>query len=181
MNNSIGHNSKVGGIDTESLRSYVRRVESLEGEITDLNADKSEVYKEVDSAGFDKKIVKKVVSRRRLNPEERDNEDALVETYERALEEQSGDASRAHTRTHEEESNPAEPEESPSADETPDEEPPPAEPDEADEIPAVEPEDDDGLFGEGEEEPETEEPAVTGGVPEHMQLSTEEITGETVE
>ena len=181
MNNGIGHNSEVGGIDKDSLRGFVRRIENIEGEITDLNADKSEIYQEVKDAGFDKKIIKKVVSRRRLSPNDRDDEDALVETYERALEEQSGDASRTHARTHEEESDPAKPEESPSADETPDEEPPPAEPEEVDELLAAEPEDDDGLFGEGEEEPEAEEPAVTGGVPEHMQLSTEEITGETVE
>lgn len=67
------------------LRSFVERVERIEEEIKTLNDDKSEVYKEIRSAGFDVKTVRKVVAKRKIEDHVRDEQDALFDTYWDAL------------------------------------------------------------------------------------------------
>jgi uncharacterized protein (UPF0335 family) len=69
----------------EMLRAFVERIERLEGEITALNDDKKEVYAEIKSAGFDTKIVKKVIALRRKDHAERKEEEAIMELYLEAL------------------------------------------------------------------------------------------------
>lgn len=69
------------GIARLQLKSIVERVERLEAEIADLNADKSDIYKDARSNGFDVKAIKKVVSRRKLDDNKRVEEDAVFETY----------------------------------------------------------------------------------------------------
>ena len=78
----IGHNSTVS---VGQLRSYIERVERLEGEIKDLQADKKEIYGEAKANGFDATIMRKVVQRRRMDPAARAEIDSLVEVYEDAL------------------------------------------------------------------------------------------------
>lgn len=65
----------------DQLKSIVQRVERLESEIADLNADKSEIYKEARANGFDVKTIKKVVSKRKLDAAEREEQDYVFETY----------------------------------------------------------------------------------------------------
>jgi len=72
-------------IAVDRLRSFVQRVESLDEEIKALNADKSEVYKEAESDGFDKKALKEVVRRRAKDQGELQLFDATVDTYLAAL------------------------------------------------------------------------------------------------
>jgi uncharacterized protein (UPF0335 family) len=80
----IGHNSGEP-IAADLLKSLVERVERLEAEITELNADKAEVYKEVKSNGLDVKIFRKVISERRKDADARYEENALLDTYLAAL------------------------------------------------------------------------------------------------
>ena len=75
----------AGGIASDQLRAYVTRVENLEEEIAGLNGDKREIYAEAKSAGFDVPAIKKVIARRRKEPEKVEEEDLLVEVYERAI------------------------------------------------------------------------------------------------
>lgn len=75
---SVGHNGQ--------LRALVERIERLEEEIAELNSDKSEIYKEAKSNGFDAKIIRKVVAARREDPAARQEEDALFDMYMAALE-----------------------------------------------------------------------------------------------
>jgi len=69
------------GIPRLQLKSIVERVERLEAEIADLNADKSDIYKDARGNGFDVKAIKKVVSRRKLDDNKRVEEDVVFETY----------------------------------------------------------------------------------------------------
>jgi uncharacterized protein (UPF0335 family) len=48
-----------------ALRDLARRIESLEAEIAERNADKSEVYKEAKASGFDVKVLRQVLAFRR--------------------------------------------------------------------------------------------------------------------
>jgi len=81
----IGHNSDTGGIAGERLKSLVERIERLEEEIKGLNSDKAEVYSEAKSEGFDVKIMKKLIQRRRMEPDARDEQDTVLALYEAAL------------------------------------------------------------------------------------------------
>lgn len=70
----------------DMLRSYIERVERLEEEKRALVADIGEVYKEAKGNGFDTKIMREVVSRRKLDAAARQEQDALLELYMAALE-----------------------------------------------------------------------------------------------
>jgi uncharacterized protein (UPF0335 family) len=81
---------QVEGVDADSdahrmLRMFVERIENLDDQIADLRSDRSEVVAEAKANGFDVKALKEVLRRRKLEPDERQSLDALVETYELAL------------------------------------------------------------------------------------------------
>lgn len=69
----------------DQLKAIVERVERLELEIKDLNADKSDIYKEARANGFDVKAIKQVVSQRKLDTNEREEADLVFETYWNAV------------------------------------------------------------------------------------------------
>lgn len=80
-------------IAVDQLRAFVECIERLEEEIASLNADKSDIYKEARSVGFDVKTLRKVVSKRKLDAYERDEQDALFELYWSKI---HGEPSRVH-------------------------------------------------------------------------------------
>jgi uncharacterized protein (UPF0335 family) len=63
------------------LRSIVERVERLETDIAEMNADKSDVFKEAKGNGFDVKILKRVIAARRKDPAKLAEEEQLFELY----------------------------------------------------------------------------------------------------
>jgi uncharacterized protein (UPF0335 family) len=87
----------TGGIAGDQLRSLLDRYGRLQDEIDELNDDKSELMKEVEGQGFDKKVFKIVFKRQRMGKEQCDEEDSLVELYERAIEDRAGEEP-AHSR-----------------------------------------------------------------------------------
>ena len=78
----IGHNS---GIAADQLRAFIERVERLEEEKQALTDDIKEIYSEAKSAGFDTKIMRKVVARRKMDEADRNTLDEMIELYEGAL------------------------------------------------------------------------------------------------
>lgn len=70
-----------------ALLSFCERYERLTEEIDALGDDRTEVMAEAKSVGFDTKVLKQAVRRRKMPKSERQEADALLETYERALEE----------------------------------------------------------------------------------------------
>ena len=75
----------VGGITAEQLRSYVERIERLEEEKAAIAADVREVYAEAKANGFDVKIMRQVLRLRKLNHDDRSEQEALLDLYKRAL------------------------------------------------------------------------------------------------
>jgi uncharacterized protein (UPF0335 family) len=67
------------------LKTFVDRIERLNEEIKGLNGDKSDLYAEAKSAGFDAKALKIVIGRRAKDSDALLELDAIVETYEAAL------------------------------------------------------------------------------------------------
>ena len=85
----IGHNSEspkdVGGIVGDRLKSYIERIERLEEEKNALAEDIKEIYIEVKAAGFEAKIVRKIVSLRKVEVEKRREESELLGLYMTAI------------------------------------------------------------------------------------------------
>ena len=69
----------------DQIKAFVRRIEALEDEIHALNGDKSEVYKEAKGNGFDTKVLRKVIAKRRLGEDDRNEQDALFDLYWNAV------------------------------------------------------------------------------------------------
>lgn len=79
----VGHNS--GGIAGERLQSFIERIERLAEEKDALTGDIREVYSEAKGNGFDIKIMRQLIRRRKMDKADRQEQDALLEAYERAL------------------------------------------------------------------------------------------------
>ncbi len=77
--------AEVGGIAGERLKSLIERIERLEGEKAALLADIREVYAEAKGNGFEPKIMRRLVTLRKLDSSDRDEQDALLELYRRAI------------------------------------------------------------------------------------------------
>lgn len=82
MTEGIGHNS---GITAGQLKSIIERVERITEEKAGLSADIREIYAEAKGNGFDAKIIRMLVRLRKMNPSDRAEQDALLETYKSAL------------------------------------------------------------------------------------------------
>ncbi len=69
----------------DQLRAFIERIERLEEEKTALATDIKEVYAEAKSNGFDTKIMRKVVSIRKMDSADREEQDALIDLYMSAV------------------------------------------------------------------------------------------------
>ena len=68
------------------IRAFVERIENLDTEIQELNEQKKEVFAEAKGEGFDVKILKEIVKRRKQDEEERDERESMLDLYMRAME-----------------------------------------------------------------------------------------------
>ncbi len=75
----------VGGIAADRLRSIIERIERLEEERKALANDIKDIYAEAKSAGFDVKVLRRVISLRRLEAQEREEMDELLTLYMHAI------------------------------------------------------------------------------------------------
>ena len=71
----------MGGATREKLRQFVARIERLEAEKAELAADIREVYAEVKAFGFDTKVLRKLISLRKQDADERAEQEALLDLY----------------------------------------------------------------------------------------------------
>lgn len=75
----------LGGIAAEALRQIIDRIERLEDEKRTLSEDISDVYGQAKSQGFDTKVIRKIVSLRKLDRQEREEQDQLLDLYMSAI------------------------------------------------------------------------------------------------
>ncbi|HXW23782.1 MAG TPA: DUF2312 domain-containing protein [Xanthobacteraceae bacterium] len=69
----------------DHLRAFVERIERLEEEKKAIADDIRDVYAEAKANGFDAKALRTVVRLRKLDVEERKEQEAIVDTYLQAL------------------------------------------------------------------------------------------------
>jgi uncharacterized protein (UPF0335 family) len=75
----------VGGIAGAQLKSFIERIERLEDEKRALGEDVKEVYAEAKASGFEPKIMRQIIKIRRMDKEEHDEQETLLDLYKRAL------------------------------------------------------------------------------------------------
>lgn len=75
----------TGGVGAERLRSFVERIERLEAEKKEIADDIKEVYAEAKGTGYDTKILRKVISLRKMEDHDRREQDELLDLYMQAL------------------------------------------------------------------------------------------------
>lgn len=72
-------------LSAEQLKSYIDHIERLEEEKAALTTDIREVFAEAKANGFDAKIMREVIKLRKLDANERDEKEYLLDTYKIAL------------------------------------------------------------------------------------------------
>lgn len=76
---------EAGGIAGEQLRGFIERVERLEEEKKAIAEDIKEVYAQAKSVGFDTKIMRKVVTLRKMDTNDRQEQETLIDVYMHAI------------------------------------------------------------------------------------------------
>ena len=76
---------KNSAVAASQLRSFIERIERLEGEKKTISDDIKEVYSELKGSGFDSKAVREVIRLRKKEDHERQEEEAMVQLYKNAL------------------------------------------------------------------------------------------------
>ena len=72
-------------VAADQLKAFNERIERLEEEKAALAGDLREVYSEAKGNGYDTKVMRKIVSMRRKDHAERQEEQAIMELYLQAL------------------------------------------------------------------------------------------------
>ena len=73
-----------GGIAGEQLKSLIERIERLEDEKRALGEDIKEVYAEAKGTGFEPKIMRQLIKIRKMDKDEHDEQESLLDLYKRA-------------------------------------------------------------------------------------------------
>jgi uncharacterized protein (UPF0335 family) len=73
------------GVAADELKQFVERIEKLEEEKKAIADDVKEVYAELKGRGFDTKAVRAIIRLRSKEPQERQEEEAILELYKQAL------------------------------------------------------------------------------------------------
>jgi uncharacterized protein (UPF0335 family) len=74
-----------GTVAADQLRLFIERIERLEEEKKAIADDVRDVYSEAKSNGYCTKTMRKVVALRKMEAHDRQEADALIETYRAAL------------------------------------------------------------------------------------------------
>ncbi|MCL4065313.1 DUF2312 domain-containing protein [Pseudomonas sp. GX19020] len=77
--------SDAFSVTGDELRQLIERIEQFEAEKKDISEQLKEVYAEAKGRGFDTKALRKIVSLRKQDPDERQEAEAILEVYMTAL------------------------------------------------------------------------------------------------
>jgi uncharacterized protein (UPF0335 family) len=83
------------GISGDRIRSFIERIEHIDEEIKGLNEGKKEAFAEAKGEGFDVKVLREILRLRKLDREDREEYESLVDLYLRAMESPTPDVRAA--------------------------------------------------------------------------------------
>ena len=74
-----------GNVAADQLRLFIERIERLEEEKKGIGDDIKDVYAEAKGNGFDTKVLRRVISLRKQDADERNEQEAILDLYMQAL------------------------------------------------------------------------------------------------
>jgi uncharacterized protein (UPF0335 family) len=80
-----GHNSGDTAASDDRLRLLIERIERLEEEKQGIADDIRDVYSEAKAVGYDAKIMRQIVRLRKMRPDDRREQEMVLDTYKAAL------------------------------------------------------------------------------------------------
>jgi len=83
--NSEPGNPLEDSVAADQLRAFIERIERMEEEKAAVASDIKEIYAEAKGNGFDAKVIRKIVSLRKQDANERKEAMALLSLYAEAL------------------------------------------------------------------------------------------------
>ena len=69
----------------DKLKNFIERIERLSEEKNNINFDIKEVFSEAKSSGYDTTIMRKILALRKMDIDERLEQETLLKTYKNAL------------------------------------------------------------------------------------------------
>jgi uncharacterized protein (UPF0335 family) len=72
-------------VSDDQLRLFIERIERLEEEKKGVADDVRDVYSEAKSQGYDTKIMRQIVRLRKMSQQDRQEMEAILDTYKAAL------------------------------------------------------------------------------------------------
>ena len=69
----------------DKLKSFIERIERLSEEKNNINFDIKELFSEAKSSGYDTTIMRKILALRKMDIDERLEQETLLKTYKNAL------------------------------------------------------------------------------------------------
>lgn len=81
----IGGTTRVGGVAVDQLKSIIARIEKLEEEKSAIADDIKDVFAEAKGNGYDIKAIRQIIKLRKMDAQEREEEETILDTYLRAL------------------------------------------------------------------------------------------------
>ena len=75
----------TSSVNAGQLRAFIERIEKLEEEKRAIADDVKDVFAEAKGNGYDVKILRKIISMRRLDSEKRKEEESVLDVYLAAL------------------------------------------------------------------------------------------------
>ena len=81
----MSKSTRVGGVAVDQLKSIILRIEKLEEEKAAISDDIKDVFAEAKGNGFDVKALRQILKLRKMDAQEREEEETLLDTYLRAL------------------------------------------------------------------------------------------------
>ena len=76
---------RSNSIAADRLQNIVSRIERMEEERKALSSDIKDIFTEAASAGFDKKVLRRLLAIRKQDAAEVDEQETLLDVYRRAL------------------------------------------------------------------------------------------------
>ena len=67
------------------LKKFIENIERLEEDKKEISREISDVYKEAKATGFDVKVIRRIISLRKMDPDKRAELEILTESYKEAL------------------------------------------------------------------------------------------------
>ncbi|MGL9758821.1 MAG: DUF2312 domain-containing protein [Wolbachia sp.] len=72
-------------ITATELKGYIERIEKLEQEKRDVQDHIRDIYTKAADGGWDTKVMKQIIRLRKMDDDDREEREILLDTYKRAL------------------------------------------------------------------------------------------------